>query len=247
MSNWTEDSDEPFGDITILRLAKIAGVANDLDAIARLKEELVPIGREYRRVISITPSELERSPSSASLSQRLEWLDTQVLNPLLKLIPALHPDNRFMLSLWPQEVKQELIPDLDEVTKHLEDLQLFAQNVALMLVFYRRFDLPHSALIRHYIVASSVKALERALPELKPSRGTYDKETKGFNGVYPDLIRTIYKEITGEDEQLDRLIKEQVDERRNPTPPETDPRYSSYYNIMRSSAGLPLEGDDATD
>jgi len=59
-------------------------------------------------------------------------------------------------------------------------------------------------------------ALEQALPDLKPSRGTYDKDTKGFNGAYPDLIRAIYKEITGESEQLDRQIKELIDERRNP-------------------------------
>ncbi len=221
-------------------------MADDPDAIARLKEALVPLGREFRRVISITPSELDRSPSKASLSQRLDWLDTQVLNPLLKLIPALHPDNRFMLSLWPQEVDPDLMPNLDEVTKHLDHLQLLAQHVAVMLTVYRRLDLPHGALIRHHIVAASVEALARALPGLKPRRGTYDKETKGFNGVYPDVIRAIYKEITGEDEQLDRLIKEQVDELRNPTPPDPDPRYSSYHNMLRSSIGRSLE-DDAVD
>lgn len=167
-----------------------------------------------------------------------------MLHPLLKLIPALQPDNRFMLSLWPQEVNAELMPDLDEVTKHLDHLQLLAQNVAVMLAVYRRLDLPHGALIRHHIVASSVAALERALPKLKPRRGTYDKETKGFNGVYPDVIRAIYKEITGEDEQLDRLIKEQIDERRNPTP-DLDVPYSSYGEMLRYTAGLPLEDDGA--
>ncbi|MXP28881.1 hypothetical protein GRI58_08605 [Porphyrobacter algicida] len=226
-----------------MRIAEIAGVANDADAVARLKVVLVPLGREYRRVISITPSELDRSPSKDSLSQRLEWLDTQVLNPLMKLNAALHPDNRSMLSLWPQEVNPDLMPDLDEVARHLDHLQLLAQHVALMLVTYRRLDLPHGALIRHHIVAASVDALERALPDLKPRRGTYDRETKGFNGVYPDLIRAIYKEITGEDEQLDRLIKEQVDERRNPTPP--DPQFS-YSDMLRGLIGLPPE-DDATD
>jgi hypothetical protein len=100
LNDWTEDSDKELGN-AILRIAKVAHVADDPDAIVRLTEELVPIIRECRRVISITPSELEKSPSDASLSQRLEWLDTQVLNPLRKLIPALQPDNRFMLSLWP--------------------------------------------------------------------------------------------------------------------------------------------------
>lgn len=241
----TGNSDAPFGDGAILRIAGIAGVTNDPDAMARLTEVLIPLGREYRRVISITPSELDRSPSKDSLSERLDWVDRQVLNPLLRLIPALHPDNRFMLSLWPQEVAPDLMPDLDEVAKHLDHLQLLAQHVALMLVTYRRLDLPHGALIRHHIVAASVEALERALPDLKPGRGTYDKETKGFNGVYPDVIRAIYKEITGEDEQLDRLIKEQVDLRRNPSPPDPDPRYGSYYNMLRSSVGLPIEDDTA--
>lgn len=243
MNDLTRDSDTPFGDDAIIRIAEIAGVANDRDAVDRLKTELVPLGLEYRRVISITPSELDRSPSQDSLSQRLEWLDTQILNPLTKLTKALHPDNRFMLSSWPQEVSPDLMPELDEVAKNLDHLQLLAQHVALMLAVYRKLNLPHGALIRHHIVAASAEALERALPDLKPRRGTYDKETKGFNGVYPDLIRAIYKEITGEDEQLDRLIKEQVDEHRNPTPPV--PQFS-YSDMLRGSIDLPPD-DDAGD
>ncbi|WP_146037373.1 hypothetical protein [Novosphingobium guangzhouense] len=185
MNNSTEESDEPFKDAAIAKLAEIAGVAKDLDAVARLKHELVPLGREFRRIISITPSELDRSPSSHTLTERLDWIDTQVLNPLDKLIPALGPDCRHLLSLWPQEVAPDLMPDLDEVTRHLEHLRLLARHVAVMLVTYRKHDLPHGLLIRNHIVVASAAALDRALPNLKPSRGTYDKKSKKFDGRYP--------------------------------------------------------------
>jgi hypothetical protein len=161
----------------------------------------------YRRVMATTPTEF-------SLSQRLEWLDTQVLNPLTKLIPAVGPDARKMFSMWPEEIEERLLPDLDEVGKHLEHLQLLARNVAIVVAKYRFHDLPFGQLIRYRIVDSIADAVAEALPQLKPSRGTYDKETKGFNGIYPGLIRAIYQEITGESEQLDHLIKEQVKQRR---------------------------------
>ncbi len=124
MNDLTGNGDAPFGDDAIMHIAEIAGVANDHDSVARLKDVLVPLGREFHRVISLTPSELDRSPSKDSLSQRLEWLDTQVLNPLMKLTTALHPDNRFRLSLWPQEVSPDLMPDLDDVASHLDHLKL---------------------------------------------------------------------------------------------------------------------------
>ena len=56
--------------------------------------------------------------------------------------------------------------------------------------------------------------LDDLAPGLKPSRGTYDRESKTFSGNYPHVIRAVFKEITGKDEPLDHLIKEVVDHRR---------------------------------
>ena len=210
------DGNEPFGQEVLQEIAGIAGVADDVDAIERLRVALVPMGREYRRIIAMVPSELKSAPGRESHSERLEWLDTQILNPLKRLLPALAENHRYMFSMWPQEVRPHDLPDWQLLVNNLGFLENLARNATLAIAFYRHHELSMGPLLRYRIVSSAMAALEHALPDLKPSRGTYDKETKGFNGAYPDLIRVIYKEITGEAEQLDRQIKELIDERRNP-------------------------------
>lgn len=210
------DADEPFGQEVLQEIAAIATVADDIDAVERLRSALVPMGKEYRRIIAMVPSDLEGAPGHDSHSERLEWLDTQILGPLKKLLPALAEDHRYMLSMWPQELRPPDLPDWDLLLKNLEFLENLARNATLAIAFYRHNDVYMGSLLKYRIVSCAMDALGQALPDLKPSRGTYDKETKGFNGTYPDLIRAIYKEITGETEQLDRQIKELIDEWRNP-------------------------------
>lgn len=172
------------------------------------------VGAEYRRIISITPCDLPGAPSDDTLSQRLAWVDAQLLNPIAKLLEALDPENRHMLSLWPEEPDPELIPDYDAIGEQLKGLQVLGQNLAIIIAKCRFHDLPPGPLIRYRIVAAIAEVLDGALPDLRPSRGTYDATTKQFYGVYPALVRRIFLEITGLNEQLDRLIKEQVDQRR---------------------------------
>lgn len=216
LSNGTEKSEtesDLFGHATMAELAAIGSVS-DPAQIERLRKFLTPIASHYRRVISTTPSDLEGSPSTDTLSDRLAWIDAQVLNPLTKLLDAIEPEKRAMFSLWPEEVGEELIPDFEEVKKQLKHLQVLGWNVAIVIAKYRHYGLPFGQLLQFRIVAEIVAALATAWPNVKMSRGTYDKETKGYNGIYPDLVRRIFKEITGLDEQLDHLIKEQVDSQR---------------------------------
>lgn len=210
------DGNEPFGQEALQEIAAIAGVADDIDAVEQLRAALVPMGRAYRRIIAMVPSELKGAPGQESHSERLEWLDTQILNPLKRLLPALAEDRRYMFSMWPQKVRPHDLPDWDLLVSNLGFLENLARNATLAIAFYRHHELSMGPLLRYRIVSSAMDALEQALPDVKPSRGTYDKDTKRFNGAYPDLIRAIYKEITGEAEQLDRQIKELIDERRNP-------------------------------
>lgn len=194
-------------------IAAIIGIA-DAATLAALQERLRTIGGEYRRIISATPCDLPGAPSDETLSQRLAWVDAQFLNPLEKLLDALDPENRHMLSLWPEEVSPELIPDCNAIAEQLKGLQVLGWNVAVKIAKYRHHELPHGPLIRYRIIASIASVLDEALSDIRPSRGTYDATTKQFYGVYPALIRRIFLEITGLNEQLDRLIKEQVDQRR---------------------------------
>lgn len=197
----------------MVAIASDAGLA-DPAQIERLQARLRSIGMEFRRVISITPCDLPRAPSTHTHSERLDWLDTQVLNPIDKLLDALDPSHRHMLSLWPNEVIDDIMPDFDEVRRQVEHLQLLAQNLAITIAMHRKADLPFGPLIRFQIVAETASILEELAPSLKPSRGTYDSATKQYHGRYPAIIRRIFLEITGLHEQLDRLIQEQVDQRR---------------------------------
>jgi hypothetical protein len=121
-----------------------------------------------------------------------------------------------MLSMWPQELRPEAAPDWNTLQEQLNTLLNLLQNVTLNVLFYKDNRISVASAVRYSIVGSAMETLSQALPDVKPSRGTYDKDTQRFNGHYPDLIRAIYKEITGEDEQLDRVIKELLDERRTP-------------------------------
>ncbi len=211
-----EDDDPPFGQVAMQRMAKIAQIVDDPDAVERLRLALVPLGRDYRRIISIVPSELERAPSHESQAERLEWLDTHILFPLKSLIAALGDERRHMLSMWPQELRPAVTPDWNALQEQLNILLNLVQNVTLNVMFYRDTGISVASAVRYSIVVSAMNILSDALPNLKPSRGTYDRVTKSFNGIYPDLLRAIYKEITGEDERLDRVIKELLDELRDP-------------------------------
>lgn len=202
-----------FDDPAMSEIAKIAGIARQ-DTLADLQTRLRNVGQEYRRIISITPCDLPGAPSDDTLSQRLAWVDAQLLNPIERVLEALDPENRHLLSLWPEEPDANLIPDYDEIAERLKSLRILGQNLAIIIAKYRFHDLPPSPLIRYRIVAAIAEVLDDALPDLRPSRGTYDPSTKQFHGVYPALVRRIFLEITGLHEQLDRLIKEQVDERR---------------------------------
>lgn len=213
MKDFTSDPNDLFGDATMTNIAEIARVTDEA-TLGLLRERLRAVATEYRRVISVTPCDMPGAPSDHTLSQRLAWVDVQLLNPLGKLLEALNPENRHMLSLWPEEVSTELIPECDAIAEQLKSLQVLGWNVAIMIAKYRHHELPHGPLIRYRIVAAITEVLDAALPDVRPSRGTYDATTKQFDGVYPALIRRIFLEITGLNEQLDRLIKEQIDQRR---------------------------------
>lgn len=213
LSNSPDATVELFGERVMVEIASDAGLT-DPAQVAKLQERLQSIGTQFQRIISTTPCDLPGAPSTHTHSERLDWLDTQVLNPIDKLLDALDPSQRHLLSLWPDEVVDEIMPDFDEVRRQVEHLQLLAHNLAITIVAHRKAELPFGPLIRFQIVAATARALEELVPNLKPSRGTYDATTKQYYGHYPAIIRRVFLEITGLHEQLDRLIQEQVDQRR---------------------------------
>ncbi|KUR79065.1 hypothetical protein [Novosphingobium sp. FSW06-99] len=187
----------------------------DPDRQAILAERLDYLAAYYRDVLSSMPNEFDRfAPFDATLTERVDWLDIEVLNPLKRLIDALSPENRAWFSLWPNDVIDELKPDYDAARAQLENLRQMAQNVVINLVVHRRTGLPFNEFLQFHIVTDIAKVLKEVVPELKPSRGTYLKEPKGFHGRYPAIVRMVFEAITGKADSLDRLIKELVDQNR---------------------------------
>lgn len=205
---------ELFSGKVMADIAKSANLTSqeDIDGLAVALREF---GLEIRGVLASMPSDFKpHSPFDATLSERVDWLDTQVLNPLNRLLNALEPENRPYFSMWPHDVDEGLKRNLDELAEGLKVLQLMAQNTVINLVIHRRTKLPYNDLLRLHIVQRTAGILDDLVPNLKPSRGTYDRESKTFSGNYPHVIRTVFKEITGKEEPLDHLIKEVVELRR---------------------------------
>lgn len=66
------DGNEPFGQGVLQEIAGIAGVADDIDAVERLRAALVPMGSEYRRIIAMVPSELKGAAGHESHSEPIK-------------------------------------------------------------------------------------------------------------------------------------------------------------------------------
>lgn len=214
MTEPTAIDEAPFPRSVIDSITKEAKITDPVQRAA-LTERLDYLATHYREVLSTMPNDFDHyAPFDATLSERVDWLDTEVLNPLKRVIEAISPENQPWFSLWPNDVIDELKPDFDAVRAQLEALRQMAQNVVINLVYHRHYSLPFNEFLRFHIVTDIAKILDSAAPHLKPSRGTYTKELGEFAGRYPTIIRQAYQAITGKAEPLDRLIKEVVDQRR---------------------------------
>lgn len=78
-----------FSDAWLVEFRKIVGDGEGLEA---LRAELAEIGQRYRRVIETTPCDLPGAPCNKTLTQRIEWLDAQVLSPSNRLLAALEAE-----------------------------------------------------------------------------------------------------------------------------------------------------------
>lgn len=67
--------------------------------------------------------------------------------------------------------------------------------------------------IKFEIVRAIAAVFADILPDLKPSRGTYDREAKQYRGFFPEAIVAAFIEITGfEEDRLDRHIADYIEE-----------------------------------
>lgn len=187
-------------------VAEFRKIVGDSEGLDTLRVELVEIGQRYRRVIETTPCDLPGAPCNKTLTQRIEWLDAQVLSPCNRLLAALEVEKSPMFSTWPYEHEFPNAPDRAAVQNSIAVLNEFAERLRRNLVGEQEADAGTNQEIRSMIYCDALEAMKRRLPNLQPSRGVYDRALKRYVGKFPDAMRHIYREITGLDEQIVRLI-----------------------------------------
>ncbi|MBW3096240.1 hypothetical protein [Pseudohoeflea coraliihabitans] len=151
------------------------------------------------------------APFDASLSRRIAWLETQVINPSEKLLAALAPDKRPYFSDWPEEFANKARVNFEGAASELECLLENASELRASLITQRDQGISHLSEMRYDIVFNLVEILRQHFPELKLSRGQFDRQLGITIGVIPDFIRAAYLEITGTSEQLDAPIQTTLD------------------------------------
>lgn len=199
-----------FDDDWMASFRRKSGVSDEV-ALSALRAELIEIGTRYRGIIETTPCDLVGSPFNKTLTQRAEWMRSNVVNPAMKLLAALAEDQRAWFSTWPYEHEFSEFPDRDRLRADLEAVVAFSSRLERNLRGEHEGDAATNQELRFYIFMDIYGAIRRHLPTLTPRQGTYvqldDENTKRRVDYFPDAMRHIYAEITGVDEQLVRLIR----------------------------------------
>lgn len=187
-----------------------SGISDEC-ALSALRADLREIGTRYRRIIETTPCDLKGSPFNKTLTQRAEWMKTNVLNPAEKLLAALAEDQRAWFSTWPYEHEFDPFPDRERLRADLESVVAFSSRLMRNLRGEQREDAATNQELRFYIFMEIYGAVRRHLPGLTPKQGVYvqldDEKTRRRVDPFPEAMRHIYAEITGVDEQLVRAIQ----------------------------------------
>jgi len=187
--------------------------------VQKLQERLRALAVHYRDLISSVPSDLPGAPlSHMTLTRRHEWVDTHILNPIERIKEGLADENRPLLSTWPEFMGTPPEIDVAALKTELNRLESLGKYLWMSARIRRYANVPVGWEIKREIVSEVATMLAELVPELKPSRGTYDKARKCYVGRFPEAITLAYREITGfSDDGVDRQIADFVEEYRNPS------------------------------
>lgn len=204
-----------FDDAWLTAFRTISKIEDD-DALAALRDELVGIGHHYRRIIETTPCDLRGAPFNKTLTQRGDWLQTNVVRPTQRLLSALAEEQSPWLATWPYENDFEELPDRGRMLADLQEVLNFSTRLLANIRSEQGADAGTNQEMRFYIFKDIAAAVRKHLPEFAPRQGVYhegsDQKIKRFVGPFPEALRHIYAEVTGQDEQLVRLIRLVVDD-----------------------------------
>ncbi len=172
----------------------------------RLRHECLKVSRG----IENSPNGFHLAPFDISLTKRKTWLQRQIINPIETLEAALAPENTPHFSHWEQygdfrpPSREPLLAALAELRKEADILQAdFEEEISGDVAG----KISHTNEIRHYVVYVCLSELRECYPDLKLSRGNWDKKLKVATGAIPDFVRRVFFETTGNHEQLDGPIQ----------------------------------------
>lgn len=141
-----------------------------------------------------------------SLTQRKTWLQRQIIKPIETLEAALADENSPHFAHWERYGEVEpvgsvaLLSSLAELKDRATRLQAEFEDE---ITGDKAGKITHTHEIRYYIVHVCLSKLRECYPNLKFSRGNWDKEIKRATGAIPDFVRRVFLETTGQHEQLD--------------------------------------------
>jgi hypothetical protein len=148
------------------------------------------------------------APFDASLTQRIEWLSTQVIGPAERLLDALDDAKRPYFAEWPDEYRFPDRPDLDEARSRIDNVYHRAMALRDSLRSQRLQKITHTSEMRYDIVTTLLDILKEHFPGIKLTRGQHDRDLRETVGIIPDYVRRAFLEITGSAEQLDAPIQQ---------------------------------------
>jgi len=205
-----------FDDAWLKQFAKIVKV-EDQSLLLDLRNDLRELGQRYRRIIESTPCDLMGAPFDMTLTRRGDWLQVNVLNPLKRLQNALSDANQPMFATWPNSDRFGEFPNRAALIEQLAELNEYATLVYNYVRSEQSWDAGTSHELRYHIFNEALVVVRRHIPGFRPKQGVYHHgiqgEDDGFIGRFPKAMRHIYKEITGRDERLVRLIRYAVKDR----------------------------------
>lgn len=146
-----------------------------------------------------------------SATQRITWLQRNVLHPVERLESALANENTPHFVHWEDQLRKR-----QEGNVPLDRIDLLSGLAALKaqtndLIAEVELDLGMKVQttdeIRFTIVYDAIQDLHDLFPDFSLSRGNWDTELKRMIGVLPDYVRRVFLETTGQHEQLDGPIK----------------------------------------
>lgn len=158
----------------------------------------------------MSPSAFAVSPFDMTATQRITWLQRNVLHPVERLESALADENTPHFVHWEDQLRDRLGPlipnDIDATLAGLTALRDQAQVLITKLERDLRMKVQTTDEIRFTIVYDAIWDLHEFFPEFPLSRGNWDPEHKQV-GILPDYVRRMFLETTGEHERLDGPIQ----------------------------------------